>query len=187
MSAVRARIGWQNGRPPAASAVKGLNTATGSPERAQRLGRPALGLSAKAGRGHEEPQGLATGQGGEKFPAPTRSPGRDTPSPHSPHTSRRRSQGPSSSASGKTKPRESKGKVAACAPNTRPWSIRSRESTRSLRPLATVVRAEPGLPGNNGRPGEGLRNPSEKGAGPGTLWREPGRGSSHLGALLSLG
>lgn len=115
----------RNGRPQATPA-KCLNTATGSLEWAERLGRPTPGLSGKASRGHEKSQGLATGQGSEKFSAPTRSPGWDTPSPHSPHTSRRRSRRRSSSASGKTKPRESKGKVAACARSTRLWSICSR-------------------------------------------------------------
>ena len=191
-SAPRAWTGGQNRRPPAAPAVKCLNTATGSPEWAERQGRPALGLSGKAGPGYEEPRGLATGQGGEKFSAPTRSPGWDTPSPHSPRTSRRRSQGPSSSASGKTKPRESKGTVAACAPSILPWSVCFREATRSLRPLAPVVRAGSGLPGNNGRPRVGLRKPSEKGGGPvdpvaGTRKGTRKKQSSDVGSLLSLG
>ena len=150
----------RNVRPQAAPALKCLKTATRSLEWAERLDRPAPGLSGKASRGYQKPQALAMGQGSEKFSAPTRSPGSDTPSPHSPHTSRRRSRRRSSSTSGKTKPRESKGKVAACARSTRPWSVGFRDPTRSLRPLAAVGRAGPGLPGDSAGPDVGLRKPT---------------------------
>lgn len=113
-------------------------------EQPRRWARPAPGLSGRASRRSEKPQGPGTGRRSGKSSALTRSPGWDTPSPHSPHTWRRRERGRSSCTSGKAKPRES-WKMAACALSTRPLEYLVWEPSRSPRPLATVVKGTMGV------------------------------------------